>query len=128
MKSALPRNGTVEELKRRLLDRRREARHGLAAHVVDYGERPSRVAEEDQAPLSHEEYITQALNRMDWQTLREVDQALERIDKGEYGVCEECGDPISIKRLNAVPWARRCLECQESRSFDEAEVWSEALQ
>jgi DnaK suppressor protein len=40
----------------------------------------------------------------------EVDDALRRIDGGEYGQCEECGQRIAERRLAAIPWARRCFE------------------
>lgn len=46
--------------------------------------------------------------------LRLVTEALERIATGEYGVCMECGEPISAKRLAALPWAALCLKCQEA--------------
>lgn len=42
-------------------------------------------------------------------TLAEVRRALERIDEGTYGVCEECGEPIGEGRLEVRPWATRCL-------------------
>jgi DnaK suppressor protein len=50
------------------------------------------------------------------QMLREIDHALERVAKGDYGVCESCGGEISPARLKAIPWARYCLVCQELRS------------
>lgn len=46
------------------------------------------------------------------QYLRSLDEALERIDRGEYGVCEMCGDLIGDKRLKAVPSARLCIKCK----------------
>ena len=45
--------------------------------------------------------------------LREIGDALHRLDQGNYGVCLECEEPISPKRLDAVPWARYCVRCQE---------------
>jgi DnaK suppressor protein len=42
----------------------------------------------------------------------EIAAALARIDGGSYGVCERCGEPISARRLEAVPWARRCFTCE----------------
>ncbi len=45
--------------------------------------------------------------------LRLVEQALIRIDAGEFGVCLHCEEPIKPKRLNAVPWAKYCIKCQE---------------
>jgi len=45
--------------------------------------------------------------------LTRVDAALKRIEDGEFGICLECEEPISPKRLAAVPWATYCLRCQE---------------
>jgi DnaK suppressor protein len=45
--------------------------------------------------------------------LREISDALRRMEHGTYGVCPECEEPISAKRLDAVPWARYCVTCQE---------------
>jgi RNA polymerase-binding transcription factor DksA len=41
--------------------------------------------------------------------LKDVDDALRRLDDGTYGICEECGKPIDEARLEAVPWARYCV-------------------
>jgi len=41
--------------------------------------------------------------------LREIDDALRRLDRGTYGICEECGKPIDEARLEAIPWARYCV-------------------
>ncbi|MFZ1007167.1 MAG: TraR/DksA family transcriptional regulator [Candidatus Sulfotelmatobacter sp.] len=46
-------------------------------------------------------------------SLMQVGAALKRIDHDEFGICLECDEPISIKRLAAVPWAAYCLECQQ---------------
>ena len=46
--------------------------------------------------------------------LRQVENALERIAVGEYGTCVGCREPISGKRLVALPWASLCLTCQEA--------------
>jgi len=46
-------------------------------------------------------------------TLRAIEEALLRIDEGTYGTCEDCGEEIAVGRLNAVPFALRCVECQE---------------
>lgn len=47
--------------------------------------------------------------------LSDVREALARIDKGEYGICEDCDEAISPRRLHAIPWARVCVKCQETR-------------
>jgi RNA polymerase-binding protein DksA len=54
------------------------------------------------------------LRRLDHQAhlIREVETALTKMDEGFYGLCEECEERISQKRLNAIPWARLCIACQ----------------
>jgi DnaK suppressor protein len=44
--------------------------------------------------------------------LNQVNAALQRIEQGTYGICENCGQPINEKRLEALPWASLCLKCQ----------------
>jgi DnaK suppressor protein len=44
--------------------------------------------------------------------LAEVERALERLDEGVYGQCERCGQPIPFERLEALPYATRCITCQ----------------
>jgi DnaK suppressor protein len=46
--------------------------------------------------------------------LRDVDIALMRLASGEYGICERCGRPIAPERLEAIPWARLCIECKRT--------------
>jgi RNA polymerase-binding protein DksA len=46
------------------------------------------------------------------ETLREIDDAVARIDAGTYGVCISCGKPIDEERLEAMPWAAKCIECK----------------
>jgi DnaK suppressor protein len=50
--------------------------------------------------------------------LRQVEEALRQIEEGEYGVCQVCGEEIEADRLNAVPWATRCLEDQKKQEGD----------
>jgi len=48
--------------------------------------------------------------------LKDIDRSLRQLAEGTYGVCEGCGEEISSNRLQALPWARYCLTCQELRS------------
>jgi DnaK suppressor protein len=54
--------------------------------------------------------------------LRNVRAALRRIDDGSYGVCLHCEEDINPKRLNAVPWAPFCIQCQEQYDRNRAEM------
>jgi DnaK suppressor protein len=47
------------------------------------------------------------------QILTMVNEALDRIKDGSYGICQVCEQEVQEKRLDAVPWARHCIECQE---------------
>ena len=82
-----------------------------AAQVVARLDCPS--DEGDLSQQSHEEWIFLNRNSIDMKLLREIAGALHRIEQDQYGVCLECEEPISIKRLDAVPWARYCVKCQE---------------
>ena len=69
--------------------------------------------EGDLSQQHHEEWIFLNRNTIDIKLLREISDALLRIDQDTYGICLECEEPISPKRLDAVPWARYCVTCQE---------------
>lgn len=45
--------------------------------------------------------------------LRDVERALSKMDAGVFGICERCGEPISIERLEALPWAVLCIDCKQ---------------
>jgi DnaK suppressor protein len=46
--------------------------------------------------------------------LQEIDSAIKRLDDGTYGICIESGEPISVERLDALPWASRCIEHEQA--------------
>jgi DnaK suppressor protein len=83
-----------------------------AAQVVARLDVPS--DEGDLSQQHHEEWIFLNRNTIDMKLLREISDALHRLEQGTYGTCMECEEPISVKRLNAVPWARYCVTCQEA--------------
>jgi DnaK suppressor protein len=60
--------------------------------------------------------IQTRLHQMDGNLLRAIDDALARILREEFGICAECGEPISKARLEAVPWTRWCGDCKERHS------------
>lgn len=59
--------------------------------------------------------LTSRLKERDQKTIRDIDAALERMDTGEYGLCENCGNEIAIARLRALPMAQLCIECATAR-------------
>jgi len=96
-----------------LLEKREEVLAGLGVKF-DTLAKMGRLAEEDQAQLTHDEYVSLHFNSLDYGQLRLVEEALDRLEAGDYGTCLACEEPIPEKRLRALPWARYCVPCQES--------------
>jgi DnaK suppressor protein len=67
---------------------------------------------EDLAPVFHDQFTALRINRLDYLQLKLIDAALNRVGSENYSVCVDCGDPISRRRLEAIPWANRCIACQ----------------
>lgn len=109
-------NKRYEELKKMLLERRRE--------IIDDTQRrlPKRdngsvMDEVEIAEANTQEDIELTLRQMKSETLNKINDALQRLEQGYYGNCKDCGDEISGKRLRALPFAIRCKDCQESREY-----------
>jgi DnaK suppressor protein len=105
----------VELLRGKLLS----ARDAVLARAA--GRRPAQAALEgeapgdpaDQAELTFEQGLRGTLSTSDQVKLREIDDALARLERGSYGADEETGEPIGFDRLSAAPWARFTQEHQE---------------
>jgi DnaK suppressor protein len=70
----------------------------------------------DQASGNNEVHIQLKLKQTDAKILQAIEEAIVRIDKGNYGICRDCGEPISPARLNAIPWTRVCITCKEKQN------------
>ena len=70
----------------------------------------------DQADGNNEVHIQLKLKQTDAKILQAIEEALARLDKGTYGMCRDCGEPISPARLNAIPWTRVCITCKEKQN------------
>ena len=112
MKKAVAVTTSKDSYRRSLLSKRDDVLSGLGIRF-DTMARMGRVAEDDQAQLTHDEFISLRLNSLVHSQLRMVEEALDRLDSGEYGNCLNCEEPIPPKRLMALPWARYCVTCQE---------------
>lgn len=97
-----------------------ETRIAEAQRLLANAQQETRVASSRQADSSDQataEFERQALvhkAQVAQQTLKTLQKALESINSGTYGQCVQCGVPIETKRLEAIPWARYCLACQEA--------------
>ena len=69
----------------------------------------------DQATGNNEVHIQLKLKQTDAKILQAIEEALVRIEKGSYGICRDCGEPIAEARLQAIPWTRVCITCKEKQ-------------
>ncbi|MFA5984011.1 MAG: TraR/DksA family transcriptional regulator [Methylococcaceae bacterium] len=76
-------------------------------HVDEYLEQDS---EERATQMENDEVLDQLGNATRTE-IEEVKQAIARIDKGDYGLCMVCGEPISAGRLQAIPYVGMCIKC-----------------
>ena len=105
--------------RRRLLEKRAELLAEIGSSAPDL---PARTADEDeQASLMHDQYVAVSVYDMALRQLVQVDLAIDRMHRGEYGVCAICGEPIKERRLESIPWAVYCVQCQDAGSHHQAE-------
>jgi DnaK suppressor protein len=104
---------STEAYRQMLIERREQVLSGMGGKF-DTIAKMGRVAEEDQAQLSHDEFVSLRLNSLDYGQLRLVEEALDRVQSGDFGICLACEQLIPAKRLQALPWARYCVPCQEA--------------
>src|SRR6201987_1681589 len=105
----------LDTFKKRLETRQQELRR-----MVSRTEQDGRTVDEDSAEdiadrdasSYNKEFLFHQSNN-DRQLLQMVEGALSRIREGSFGQCISCGAEINAKRLEAVPWTRYCIECQE---------------
>ena len=118
-------SNSTEMYRLMLVEKREQVVSGLGVKF-DTIAKMGHVGEEDQAQLSHDEFVSLRLNSLDYGQLRLVEEALDRVQSGDFGVCLACEQPIPSKRLQALPWARYCVPCQEAIGMSQAEDLQES--
>ena len=73
----------------------------------------------DQASAEIDRNFMLKLKGRERKLLAKIDEAIEKIDNGTYGICESCGDEINIKRLEARPVTTMCIECKTEQEEEE---------
>ena len=110
-----------EELRKMLIELRDEILRKIAQEMgtkLDEDPRMSTLSTLDIGDLSQldfDENIDYTLLNMQIERLREVEDALDRLEEGTYGICEECGAAINLERLKILPFTTYCVQCQERR-------------
>lgn len=102
----------LKEIKEKLIAERENLFNKLKENdlSIDDSETPDPV---DLAVRNYSKNVMLAVSENDSRQIILINEALERIDDDEYGFCQNCEKEINPKRLDAIPWARYCLSCQE---------------
>jgi DnaK suppressor protein len=111
---------TMDKKKLDTFKKRLEERQQALRRAVSRTEEDGRTADQDtaqdiadRAASSYTKEFLFSQSNNDRQLLQMVEVALQRIREGTFGECLACGNEINAKRLEAVPWTRHCIECQE---------------
>ena len=89
---------------------------GMVERTEDYGREADRDVSQDPADKASNSYTKELLfsqSTNERNTLKLIEEALERVNDGSFGECLNCGEDIQPKRLDAIPWAPYCIKCQE---------------
>jgi DnaK suppressor protein len=115
--------GATEEMDKRKLKTFRDKlvlrRESLVGQVeeaeMSSRERDTEATQDpaDMAANAYNKELMVSMSENDRKLLLLIGEALERIEDGEYGECVRCSEPILERRLEAIPWARYCLRCQD---------------
>jgi len=110
------------EYRRRLMDERSRLMRSINRNRVAADEiRVEHTEDEgDLATISHDRELLYNLSQGDLAGLQSIREAVERLDRNEYGQCVNCEEDINERRLMAVPWVGLCLQCQEQMETDHA--------
>jgi DnaK suppressor protein len=111
----------VAQFRKKLEEKHRQLVEEVGKNVL-YGKGPDDDSTKDlgdQAATSYNREFLFELGNGTQRLLKEVVSALQKLDEGNYGDCERCGEAIADKRLEALPFARYCIDCQ--RAVEEEE-------
>ena len=116
---------TVERFKKRLLEEKDRLEELVADYQRELEEARLTESSSDRSPdpgnaeassmkLEYAKELSIEQNTLD--LLSKVEHALERIEQGQYGICESCGAAIPVERLDVLPYATLCVECASKQS------------
>lgn len=112
----------LEDYRKKLLVRKQEIVRKLSEFHNESKEVETDIAQDiaDKAESSYTKEFLLSLSDAEREQLPQIDDALRRIRKGEYGLCQMCQKEIGKKRLNVLPWTPYCIDCQEKAESETA--------
>ncbi|MCL5063401.1 MAG: TraR/DksA C4-type zinc finger protein [Nitrospiraceae bacterium] len=109
----------IQEIKRKLIQQKEDllSEAGIALNALPDETLFPELG--DQASAEIDRNFMLRLKGRERQLLKKIDEAIEKIDSGTYGICEACGEAINIKRLDARPVTTMCIECKTEQEEEE---------
>jgi DnaK suppressor protein len=106
--------GQIQHFRRLLLDWRADLLAEATRTVQHLHNEPAALADPNDRASQEEEFAVELRAReRERRLIAKIDDALRQLETGEYGYCEDCGEPIGIRRLEARPTATLCVDCKE---------------
>ncbi|HKJ82714.1 MAG TPA: RNA polymerase-binding protein DksA [Mariprofundaceae bacterium] len=111
----------LEKYEEQLVNWRKELEDGLnqTMHAMQQEEPSSYPDPTDQASVESDRNFDLRIRDRERRLIRKIDQAMERIKDGSFGMCESCGGAISAKRLQARPVTTLCIDCKTAQEQEE---------
>jgi DnaK suppressor protein len=126
----------ADEMKKILLKLKEDALEEIGRSVKSSADKPTDEPSGDiydQASNERDRELLLLLGDREREKIRNIDEALARLNEGEYGICEDCEEEIPLGRLKAMPFARLCVKCKadleklqaQTKRFEEDRVYRE---
>jgi len=106
-----------DEFRKKLADKKEQIIRKLTDKITESKDMDSNVAQDmvDKAETSYTKEFLLSLSDGERKQLLQIDEALKRLEHGEFGVCQSCQKEIGLKRIAVIPWTPFCIDCQEKQ-------------
>jgi DnaK suppressor protein len=105
----------LNQYKKALLGKKAELEKSVRAGLLADGQTDGHGDFADRSSAANEQEINIHLKQTDAKLLRAIEDALQRVETGAFGICIECEEEIAAPRLKAVPWTKVCIACKEKQ-------------
>ncbi len=111
---------TLEKFREKLLQKREDILNEAGRTLSDMTDQNENIPDpNDRATIESGRSFELRIRDRERKLLSKIEQALERVDEGEFGMCEDCGEEIGIKRLEARPVTTLCIDCKTAQETKE---------
>lgn len=109
----------ILEIRKNLVDQKSKLMAEAEATLNDLPDEVNYPDLGDQASAESDRNFMIKLRSRESKLIKKIDETIERIDRNEYGICEDCGEEIDARRLLARPVTTYCIECKQRQEEDE---------